>query len=83
VILPDFALMADEVETAGIGRSYDPLSAGGLEAALAWIANRRESDLKAMSERAHGDVARLALTPGDWAGGLERLYRAALGQPTG
>ena len=81
VILPDFALMADEVETAGIGRSYDPLSPGGLEAALDWIANRKESDLKAMSERAHGDVARLALTPGEWADGLERLYRAALGQP--
>ncbi len=78
IVLPDAALLAEDVASVGLGRSYQTADPNGLVRALEAIRDMPDADIRAMSLRAHAREAPLALTPDDWADAMVGLYRQAL-----
>ncbi|WP_161600120.1 glycosyltransferase [Aurantimonas manganoxydans] len=78
VILSDRALLAADVDAAGIGLSYPGDDPSALEEAMAGFAAMSDAETKAMSLRAFARAGRIAQTPEAWCEALLGHYRDVL-----
>jgi glycosyltransferase involved in cell wall biosynthesis len=74
----DTALMAPEIQTAGLGVSFDVFDAASFDRALTTLRHMPAPDLRAMSERGHANRAGLAMSIENWVDELLSLYARAL-----
>lgn len=78
VLVAETALMAAEIDAAGLGLRFDPRDAKSFDSALRRVATLDPARLKEMSLAGAADTGRLALSVDDWADGLVALYHEAL-----
>jgi glycosyltransferase involved in cell wall biosynthesis len=78
VILPDMALMSQDIVGAGLGLAYDATAADGLSDALTTIRDMPDDAVADMSRRGHAGAGDLAQSHDAWANGILALYYRAL-----
>lgn len=79
VAVTRIALMANEIEKAGLGLTFDVNDPASLDGALAAIRDMPPADLSEMSRLGHSGPLRLGLSEEAWVDGLVELYERALG----
>lgn len=81
VLISRHALISDEVERLGCGRTCDPYDVDGLAAALVNLASD-DAGVRSMSERGFEAAPTLAPTPAAWCDALIALYDRTLRSAT-
>lgn len=72
------ALMASEIEDAGLGMAFDVFDDADFDRAITFFRDMNESDLETMSKRCLINGGNLALTVSEWVDALVDLYEEAL-----
>jgi len=73
IVVPSYAMIAEDVTEGGFGLACDPHDVVALAEALTRLATD-DALVSQMSLRAHREARRLAPTPAEWADALIRLY---------
>lgn len=81
VLVSHTALLAPEIETRGMGLSFDVFDAASFDRAVARIRDMAPDMLREMSLRGLREGGDLSTTPEGWAEELVALYEAALARP--
>ena len=78
VAVADTALMAPEIEAAGLGLRFDVFDPAAIDAALRRFLDMQPATIEQMSRRCHEGDVRLALQPREWIDQLVRKYETAI-----
>ena len=79
VAVSDTALMAPEIEEAGLGLRFRVFDPDEIDRAIREFQEMDAADIERMSRRGHEGPVRLALEPGEWIDKLVGRYEAAAG----
>jgi glycosyltransferase involved in cell wall biosynthesis len=74
VVASHTALLAGEIDAAGVGWSVDCSDLDAFALCLRNIHGMDDADVSAMSRKAAAAAGMMGLTPGDWCDGLEAAY---------
>jgi len=78
VILPDNALIAREINEAGLGYTYDPHDPDGLSGAMIKARDAPQDQIRSISIAGAAAMSGLGQTQQDWVNGLLRCYNDVL-----
>jgi glycosyltransferase involved in cell wall biosynthesis len=78
VAVANSALMAEEIEAAGLGLSFDVFDPDDMDRVIREFHEMEATTIEQMSRRGREGPVALALEPGDWIERLVRLYERAV-----